>query len=62
VGFNPLVSTQIMFNQIPPAGAGGSFNPSLPETGKISRNPTTGRWWMVQSLPLFYVVERVGGG
>ena len=29
VGFNPLVSTQIMFNRIPPAGAGGSFNPSL---------------------------------
>jgi len=49
-----------MFNRIPPAEAGGSFNPGLPKTGKIARNPTTGRWWMVQSLPLFSVIERAG--
>src|SRR5262245_49559067 len=28
-----------MFNQIPPAVAGGSFNPSLPGTGKIRGFP-----------------------
>src|SRR5262245_35483238 len=28
-GLVASISTQIMFNQIPPAGAGGLFNPSL---------------------------------
>jgi len=39
VGFNPLVSTQIMFNRIPPAGAGGSFNPSLQGLGRFPKIP-----------------------
>ncbi|MGH9846588.1 MAG: ATP-binding protein, partial [Blastocatellia bacterium] len=39
---SPLVSTQIMFNRIPPAEAGGSFNPGLPKTGKDPRIPPAG--------------------
>jgi len=49
-----------MFTKIPPAAAGGSFNPNPPRTLKILRNPTGGSRWIIQSQPFFPVVGRAG--
>src|SRR5262245_11463802 len=47
VGFNQVISTQIMFNQIPPAGADGSFNPSLQRLERFPAipPPAGGGWF-----------------
>src|SRR5215510_14790190 len=55
VGFNPLVSTQIMFNRIPPAGAGGSFNPSLQYLHKLCSTESRRREPVDRSIPAYNI-------
>src|SRR5215510_14790191 len=67
VGFNPLVSTQIMFNRIPPAGAGGSFNPSLQYLHKLCSTESHRREPVDRSIPAYniytnYVQPNPAGG
>jgi hypothetical protein len=47
-----LVITQTLtVYEIPPAEAGGCFNPDLQRQG-CERNPTSGSWWIFQSRPM----------